>query len=182
MQAGAKPWEPGPGNDARFPRAIGATRQLVLDFALETSASGSFNTAVSMWLIRTPTVSDPPDETAISGELMVWTQASGPEWTAGQQPLAQVMLGGAAWLVWYRPDWADASGGSSHRWPLVVYTAVNQASQARLDLKPFLDDAVGRGLLDGRHHIADVELGHEVVGGSGVSWLQRLSLQVEPAP
>lgn len=179
---GAKPWEPGPGNDARFPRPIAATGQLVLDFDIETTATAPYNLAASVWLIRTPTVADPPDETAISGELMVWTQAVGPDWTAGQVPLATVTVGGASWLLWSRPNWGDVSGSTSHRWPLVVYTAVNPGSQARLDLKAFLADAVGRGLLNGGHHIADVELGHEIAGGSGTSWLRRVSLTVVPVP
>jgi len=179
---GAKPWEPGPGNDARFPRPMAATQRLLLEYDLDISASGTFNLATSVWLIRTPTVASPPDETAISGELMVWTQSAGADWTAGRLPLAQVSIGGAAWLVWSQPNWGDASGGSAHRWPLVVYTAVNPSSQARLDLKAFLADAVARGLLDGSHHIADVELGNEVAGGSGTTWIRGFSLTVDPAP
>ena len=130
LVVGAKPWEPGPGNDARFPRPIASTRQLLLDFDLETQASGSHNLAASLWLIRTATVASPPDVTAVSGELMVWTQASGADWTVGQVPLAQVTIGGASWLLWSRPNWGDASGSTSHRWPLVVYTAVNPTAQA----------------------------------------------------
>lgn len=179
---GAKPWEAGPGNDARFPRPIAATQRLLLDYDLDTSATGTYNLATSVWLIRTPTVASPPDETAISGELMVWTQSAGADWTAGRVPLAQVSIGGAAWLLWSQPSWGDASGGSTHRWPLVVYTAVSPGSQARLDLKAFLADAVARGLLDGSHHIADVELGNEVAGGSGTTWIRGFSLTVDPAP
>jgi hypothetical protein len=35
----------------------------------------------SLWRIRTPTVANPPDITAISGKLMVWARAVGPGWT-----------------------------------------------------------------------------------------------------
>jgi Glycosyl hydrolase family 12 len=155
LVVGAKPWESGPGNDARFPRAIARTSRLVLDFELDTSATGSHSLAASMWLIRTPTVASPPVVAAISGELLVTTSTSGADWTAGRTPLALVTISGIAWQLWYEPNWSDASGGSAHRWPLVAYTAVNPTTRARLDLRQFLADA-----------------------GSGSTWINAFSLEV----
>lgn len=176
---GAKPWESGPGNDARFPRQISTTRSLVLDMDIDTSGSGSFNLMASMWLIRTPQVARPADEQAISGELLVMTSAQGGDWTSGGTPLGTVSIGGQDWYVSYDANWADASGSSSHRWPLVAYVAASNSTKARLDLRQFLADAVNRGLVNPAHYVADVELGNEIARGSGSTWIRALSLSVD---
>jgi cellulose 1,4-beta-cellobiosidase len=176
---GAKPWESGPGNDARLPRQISAMRSLVLDFDVELTGTGSFNLMASMWLIRTPQVARPADERAISGEILVMTSAQGGDWASGGNALGSVNIGGRTWTVSHSPDWADISGGSNHRWPLVAYVATSNTTQARLDLRQFLADAVARGLVDPAHHVADVELGNEIARGVGSTWIRALSLTVE---
>lgn len=175
---GAKPWEAGPGNDARFPVPIARIGSLRLRYTLDTTASGRSNLATSLWLINTPTVGSPPVTTAITTELMVWTRASGGDWTGGTQPFAEVTLGGRRWLVYGRRDQSDASGGSVHTWTLLVYAAADPSDTLDLDLKLVLDDAIARGWVNAADHVADVELGNEIAGGSGSTWIRQFSLEL----
>ena len=45
-------------------------------------------------------------------------------------------------------------------------------------------DAVSRGLVNSNNYIANVELGNEIMSGSGVTWINKFSvdLNIPPAP
>lgn len=179
LTVGAKPWEPGPGNDARFPRALAATQKLLLAYDLETTSTGDNNLAASMWLINTPTVANPPDEAAITTEVMVWTRTDGADWSAGDTPVAEVSIDDQRWQVFAQRNWGDASGGSSHRWTLVSYLAMSASNRASIDLRKILADAQARGLVSGNDYIANVELGNEVANGTGTTWVKAFSVTIE---
>lgn len=180
---GAKPWEPGPGNDPRFPRRIDTLNRLLLAHEVSTSASGRYNLAWSLWLTRTPTVANPPDPRAITAELMVWAGAGSGDWTGGRLPDAQITVDGVAWLVYVVPSQGDASGGSSHRWAYVAYVAPSAGTAAggsfSVDARKLLADAQARGVVGAQDHVASVELGNEIAGGSGSTWVRRFSVTLD---
>jgi hypothetical protein len=178
LVVGAKPWDDRPSNDARFPRKLADTSRLALAYTVHTQAQGSHNLAASIWLINTPTVASPPDETAITTELMVWTDTSGPEWTEGSTPDAVVAIDGVSWQVYVDTQWGDASGSTSHRWTHVVYLNTALGSSVRYDARKLLADAVARGLLAPTDSIASIEMGNELASGSGTTWLTQWSLSV----
>lgn len=180
---GAKPWEPGPGNDARFPRRIDSLNRLLLSHELSTSATGQYNLAWSLWLTRSASVANPPDVTAITGEVMVWAGAGSGDWTGGRLPDAQINIDGVAWQVYMAPSQGDASGGSNHRWVYVAYVAPSAGSAAggsfSVDARKLLADAQARGWVSAQHHVASVELGNEIAGGSGSTWVRRFAVTMD---
>lgn len=177
---GANPWVSGPGNDSRFPRRVGDIQRLLLSHDVDTSATGMYSLAWSMWLINTPSVASPPDEAAITTELMVWAgAASAAGFTADAVPLAQVRLGGIDWQVYADRNWGDSSGGSGHRWTHIVYLSPTAGAQMSIDAKLFLADAQARGLLSADDHVANVELGNELAGGSGRTWVRQFGVVLE---
>src|SRR5664279_297718 len=49
---GWKPWTGGRSSDPRFPLKISAMQHLVIRYDVETNATGSYNLAPEVWLIR----------------------------------------------------------------------------------------------------------------------------------
>jgi hypothetical protein len=175
---GAKPWDAGPGNDARFPRSIASTPQLRVSYDTEVTASGSYNTAASIWMIRTPQVASVPVLADITAEIMVWTDYT-PDMVSDSGPVTprgEVTLDGQAWRVFAAEDWGDGSGGTAQRWRFIVYVAKVRSAQASFDARKMIDDAVARGLVDASHHIANVELGNEIAAGAGQTWVRSFAV------
>jgi hypothetical protein len=176
---GAKPWDDAPNNDPRFPRPLASLNRLQVAWEVDTVASGSFNLALSLWLINTPSGASPPDERAITTEIMVWTRAEGSDWSGGTPPLAVVTIDGITWEVYAQTNWADASGASSHRWTHVTYEATRRIDKVDIDVYKILADAHSRGLVSASDHLANLELGNEVSAGSGTTWLKSFSVTIE---
>ena len=181
---GAKPWEAGPGNDARFPLSLAAAQSLRLRFAAETTLTGSTssrNLAASIWLIQTPQVAAPPVESDIKAEVMVWTDYTddmvanpGSTTPRGQFTDAQ----GITWDILADEHWGDASGGTAHTWTYVAFhiRPGQRTSAANIDLLAMLRHLVSLGLISNSLYIADVELGNELVAGQGETWLSDFSV------
>jgi hypothetical protein len=175
---GAKPWEAGPGNDVRFPLRLADAKALSLRFAAETntSATHSLNLAASVWLISTPKVAAPPDETAIQAEVMVWTDytddmVADPGTTTLQGEFTDAQ--GIRWNIFADKNWGDASSSTGHRWTYVAFHIQpgQRRTAAQIDLLAMLKHASGLGLFSDKLYIADVELGNEIVAGQGETWL-----------
>lgn len=183
LMIGANPWEDGARrSDSRFPVSLQSTGSLRLQYTLDITPSGTdsrFNLATSMWLINTPTVATPFDVNAITTEVMVWTRADGTDWATNQTPVATVTIDGRTWNVYRNPAQRDASGGSSHTWQLLVF-AISGAATTTLDvdLKKLLQYTIDQGWVDGSHYIANVELGNEIVGGKGETWVRKFALDL----
>ena len=180
IDIGAKPWDAGPGNDARFPRLIADTPHLLLnyDVELQATATSRYNLATSLWFVRTPQVSSVPVEADISSELMIWTDYT-PDMLSeggGATLRGEITVGGRAWQVWAAESWGDASGSSTHRWRYVAYTARQRSTALNIDIRPFIDDAIARGLVAADHYIANVELGNEIAAGTGTAWVRSFTV------
>jgi len=178
---GAKPWDAGPGNDARFPRRVADTHHLAVSYDVQTTRSGNSNLALSIWLIRTPQVAAVPVIDDITTEIMVWTDYSAAMVSndGSTQKRGEISVGGRVWEVWAAESWGDASNGTSHRWTFVTYVAKTTGTTVSVDAKAFLDDAVARGLASADHYVASVELGNEIASGSGSTWVRALSVTLD---
>ena len=177
INIGAKPWESGPGNDARFPRSLASTPRLLLDFDVDSSGTGSRNLAASFWFIRTPTVASPPVESDIVAELMVWADYT-PDMVSNDGPATlrgEVTVDGRAWMVYAAEDWG-AGAVTTQRWRFIVYLAKERTQKLNFDARKLMADAVARGLLPGDAFIANVELGNELVSGSGTTFVRSFTV------
>jgi len=73
---------------------------------------------------------------------------------------------------------ADASGGSTHTWKMVVYDTLLPRLADRFDLALVLEDMIAKGLAQPENGVQGVELITEVSGGKGEVWLNRFSVAV----
>ena len=181
---GRSPWRDTPSNDGRFPRTIADTRALWVDYDVESRHSGKRNLALEFWLTRGQPAGSPPDPHRIRNELMIWTEGSDVLVPASERPLATVTIDGVRWALHVKPDWGVVSGGvvdagSGYHWQLITYHALTPAPAVRYDARKFFADAIERGLLEPTDTIEGVELGTELVSGSGSTWVRRFQLRVE---
>ncbi len=175
---GAKPWDGGPGNDARFPRRIADTPRLLVAYDVDTTASGNVNLATSMWFTRTTATPAVPAVADISTEIMIWSDYT-PDLVSNTGTVTErgeITVDGRVWRVFAAEDWGDASGGTPHRWTFIVYVARSPSRTVAFDARRFIDDAIARRLLDPSHAVANVELGNEISSGSGTTWVRRFSV------
>ena len=175
---GAKPWDGGPGNDARFPRRIADTPRLLVSYDVDTTATGNVNLATSMWFTRTVAAPATAAESEISTEIMVWSDYA-PALISTTGPVTErgeITVDGRAFRVFAAESWGDISGGSTHRWKFVVYVARQTTRTLSFDARRFIDDAIARGLLDPTHAVANVELGNEISSGAGTTWVRAFSI------
>ena len=118
---GAKPWDGGPGNDARFPRRIAITPHRLVSYDVDTTATGNVILATSRWFKRTvaapATAAESEINTEISTEIMIWSDYT-PALLSTPGPVAEggeITVDGRFFRVFAAESWGDISGGSTHR-------------------------------------------------------------------
>ena len=151
-----------------------------MSYDVEIETSGDHNLAASIWLIRTPTVESPPDLSAIAVELMIWTESEPAGFVPGGTKRAEIQIDGIDWEVWAAEDWGGSPGSSNPmRWTYIAYRAKTSTRVISYDARKFIADAITRGLATADLYIADVELGNEIISGSGKTWVRSFSVTVD---
>lgn len=177
---GLSPWHAAPSNDPRFPRRLADTRVLRFTHDFEQLGSGKQNLAADIWITtRAPVPGAPPDPSILKAELMVWLHASPGLVDPAARPVGEALVQGERWPLHVRAGWADASGGSTQRWTLISYHAPHMRLAGTVDVQALLQDAQARGLLAPGDWVTGVELGNELVSGSGHTWVRQFSVQAE---
>jgi hypothetical protein len=95
------------------------------------------------------------------------------------QRIAEIAIDGSTYELWHAANVGDASGASAAQWTHIVYRSQDAQHRGSLDLKQFLDDAAERGLLAGSEYVSSIEIGNEVMSGSGKTWINELKLEIE---
>ena len=158
-----------------LPRRISAIDELTVAYDIEMQARGRYNLAFDIWV----TSSDRPTPSDITHEIMIWVGERTRAWEPypGKR-VKRVTIGDAAYDLYVKPD---AEWLTEHGAPNVVYIAFN-ARAARLsgdiDLKEFLDYLTDNGHLPAEGYVASVELGNEVMHGTGELWLKSYDISV----
>jgi hypothetical protein len=174
---GAKPWDAGPGNDARFPKQISATNRLLVSFDAETQATGGlFNLATMMWLTRSATAANPADPSTIATQISVVTESNLP--TIAGTKRAEILVDGTSWEVWVGEN-LGSSPTTTNRWTIITYRSKSTMRTASFDARKLIGDAVSRGYANASHYIADVELGNEIAGGSGSTFIKSFKVTID---
>ncbi len=162
---GQSPWR-NSSTTASLPRQISALETLRVDYELYIAAEGDFSLAFILWL----TNADPPTPETVSHNVKIQVYRSGSAPAPGSE---QVSIDGIRFNV-TRGGSATPGGRTD-----VVFESLTDEINTQLDLLEFLDHLIGTGHLSPDHYVAVVEMGTEVMGGSGEVWIGDYAIQAE---
>jgi hypothetical protein len=169
---GHSPWQGEIAPNSGFPFPVGRKR-LVVDYDVTMDASGAYNLAFEFWTVSAlPVVKD-----RITHEVMIWI-ASDHMSPAGSR-IAMATIDGKEFAIYHNPHHGDASGGASNKWGIVSLVAVDPQLKGPLDLGAVISYLQNLGLLSPSEFVVDLELGNEVMRGSGTTVVRNYDVRVE---
>ena len=155
-----------------LPRKLGEMRRVVMDYDISTQRSGTGNLSVDIWLTDTPTPTTfavPP----ITHEVMIWLETFGPMYAGGEQ-IDTVSIHGIPYRVYVGEKFGLG-------WRYIAFKPENTPMQpvAQIDLMPYLLYLQTKGLLTPESHVANINLGNEIISGAGTTQVNHLDIDVE---
>ena len=155
-----------------LPRKLGEMRRVVMDYDISTQRNGTGNLSVDIWLTDTPTPTTfavPP----ITHEVMIWLETFGPMYAGGEQ-IDTVSIHGIPYRVYVGEKFGLG-------WRYIAFKPENTPMQpvAQIDLMPYLLYLQTKGLLTPESHVANINLGNEIISGAGTTQVNHLAIDVE---
>ena len=165
---GHKPWNAA-STTSILPARIKSIKELSIAYAVEMSAQGTYNLAYDIWL----TSSNPPTPDTITHELMIWMdrtfEAQSRKYLAGQ-----VVVDDIVYDLYLRPNFHPASGAG-----YIAFVSREPRFSGVVDVVALLGYLVEHDHISADHYVASVELGNEVIDGTGELWLQRFQVTAD---
>ncbi len=171
IKVGVSPWDPGSARDARFPLKISTLTRLNIAHQLEITTTGQHNVATSMWLVDEASIGDIPVPELIAAEVMIWTYTTENHMNPAGVMVDTLKSNGTDWEVWLEKEWKDTSGANENRWVYLSFRALGPSLSAEYDALELLQFATNKGFLPPELYVADIELGTEIMSGSGLAWV-----------
>jgi hypothetical protein len=115
---------------------------------------------------------------AIVAEVVIWLDY--PEAAAPVGARTAVFeVAGTEYELWHKPQQGDRGDGTG--WDLYYLKGPNQQLRGTLQLKPLLAWLLKQNLMPNDGFVASVELGNEIMSGSGTTWVEDFDVLVSPA-
>jgi hypothetical protein len=178
IKVGTSPWDPLPKFDRRFPVQLDRIDALQISHNLNIDWEGEFNIATSLWLTHTPDIGVSPNPEIIAAEVMVWSfQTPGHMRPAGRK-VGTIDQDGMSWSIWVDERWGDASKQNSNRWIYLAFQAEKPSMIATFDAALLMRSPVLQDLGLEQFYVADIELGTEIMRGSGLAWVNEFEVNL----
>lgn len=177
IKLGASPWAPEPRMDERFPAQIALLQTFELSYDVESSTNGEHNLAASMWLTKEPVTSSTPNPAAITTEIMIWTFSTKGHFNPAGKKIQEIPIDGITWELWVEQNWKDDV--NDNRWTYVTFRSTKHFSAGRVDILKLLQHAIEKGLITPDLYVTDIELGNEIMGGSGITWIRSFDVVIK---
>jgi len=165
---GHKPWNP-ESTTSVLPARIESIKELSIAYAVAMNAQGAYNLAYDIWL----TSSNPPTPDTITHEVMIWMartfEAQPRQYLAGQ-----VVVDNIAYDLYLRPNFHPTSGAG-----YIAFVSQEPRFGGVVDVAAFLSYLVEHNYVPADSYLASVELGNEVIDGTGELWLQRFQVTTD---
>jgi hypothetical protein len=178
IKLGISPWAPQPKLNSKFPLESTSVRSLVVEHELEIQGNSEHNVATSLWLTNTKEIGESPNPSVIIAELMIWSYTTPTHMNPAGTHKDDFTAGDEIWEVWVERNWSDASGANSNKWVYITFRAKNQNLKTTFDVINFTNYAVEHNILPKIFYISDVELGTEIMSGSGLVWVKQFKATV----
>lgn len=179
---GNSPWLQHHHTKLGYPISINQLQRLEFDYSVEILTDGELNLASTIWLTDSETIRMNVDKTTIAAEIMIWSYATENFYAnpAGEH-VAEITLNGIEWEVWLEPNWHDTSGENNNRWVYLAFRTRQPLMQINFDAAPLLLYAIEQKFINADLYIADIQLGTEIMSGTGQVWLNHYSVDVIPS-
>ncbi len=180
IKTGASPWDSSPEPESGFPLRFSETRSLVIAHELEILGDSELNVVTSIWLTNPTEIDGNPDPFSIIAELKIWNFTTQDHMNPGGSHIDDVEIEGERWGVWVeKNNRRYVSGTNSNRWVYVAFRAENLSLKANFDAVKFMNYAIKQKIIPQEFNINNVELGTEIMSGSGLAWVKKYSVSIE---
>lgn len=179
IKLGISPWDPKPNPYSEFPLESSLISSLVIEHELNVQSNGEHNVATSLWLTNTKDIGNTPNPSAILAELMIWSYATPNHMNPAGAHTDSFDIGGQTWEVWIDKNWSDASGANNNKWVYITFRAKKQSLKAKFDVIDFINYAIEHQIVPDVFYIADIELGTELMSGSGLLWVNKFNVMIK---
>ena len=178
---GNSPWLQHDEIKPGYPIAINQLAKLDIDYSLEILTDGDLNLATTLWLTHSDTISTEIDKANIAAEVMVWTYASDDFYAnpAGEK-VAQITIDGVEWEMWVDQNWHDTSGKHNNSWVYIAFRSAQPLLNIKFDAAELLRHSIENSFIPSGLYIADIQLGTEIMSGTGQVWLNHYRVDVVP--
>ena len=156
-----------PPTTAALPRQISAINKLQVSYEVELNASGEYNLAFEMWV----TSRNPPTTETITHEIMIWVDRTF-EPDLPEFLVAEVPIDGVTYDLYIDP-------GTQLGDKYIAFASHPAQLSGTLNFEKFLAYLIAHGHLPTDQYVTSVELGNEVIQGTGELWLKHLQITVE---
>jgi|SRR6478735_2552340 len=170
---GWKPWS-NHSTTAELPRRIVELQSLTARYAVTTESSGKVALSLTMFVTDSNRTSD-ANPRAIVGEVVLWL-----DYPEGAVPIGtrtQVFdVAGTRYELWHTAQHGDRGDGTG--WGLFYLKGPNHRLRGTIQLQPLLEYLSTQRFIQSDRFVATVELGNELMGGSGTTWVQDFEVRV----
>ena len=173
--AGWKPWAGGEPTDRRFPMLMDQAQRLSLAYEVETRATGRYTLAAMMWLVnRSPWLPGAGSDT-ISTEV-VFDLDHSPGFHPPGRRIDGTTVRGDAYELWLADDTGAPLRPGRGGWRMLTFRGPRGRTRGVLDVGALLGHLTRVGLVRPKEAVASVELGNEIMGGAGATWVHRFDV------
>ena len=169
---GRKPWYDSSTTD-NLPIQIEHLNSLLISYSVSNNSDGAYNLLLESWV----TTEKSADSDARIGELAIQLYQQNWQGQAGHY-IETVRFGNFTFDFYIKEDMQVP--GDDHTW--VYYGFVNPGKmieKGSIDMVPFMEYLVTKGYLDPKHYLASVELGNEIVNGTGKTVVDKFFITVD---
>ena len=170
---GWKPWSAQSTTPA-LPLRISEIRALTVRYAVVTEHTGKVALSLSMFVTDSSAASA-ANPRAIVAELVLWLDYPEQATPVGTRT-AVFDVAGTGYELWHTPQHGDRGDGSG--WDLYYLKGPNHQRQGAIQIRPLLDWLQQQNLVRSDRFVASVELGNELMGGSGTTWVEDFDVAV----
>lgn len=179
---GHSPWLKHNQIKSGYPISVNPLEKLDIDYSVDILTDGELNLATTLWLTDSDKIQRQVDKNSIAAEVMIWTYASDDFYAspAGKN-VGDIEIDGVEWEVWLDKNWHDTSGQNENSWVYLAFRTAQPQMKIKFDAAQMLRYAIEQNFIPSDLYIADIQLGTEIMSGTGQVWLNHYSVDVVEA-
>jgi hypothetical protein len=158
---GVSPWGSAPGDSAAGLPLRPGSGGIRADYSISLEAKGIYNMAFEFWTVSAL----PAAPAGITHEVMIWI--ANQDMTPAGTWADTFTSGGVTFDMFVRPRHGDASRKNPQQWTYIAFLARTPVLTGPLDISAFVSFLQEKNLLSPDVSITGLELGNEIVTGSG---------------